>query len=74
MSGQLKNAHYFYGNSAPRYCIFQSTMSSLLGDLSFAHVFQDDIVVFSNSYEEHFDHLTEVLSRLNWGKTDHKQR
>jgi len=45
--------------------IFQSTMSSLLGDLSFAQVFQDDIIVFSNSYEEHFDHMTEVLSTLN---------
>lgn len=43
-------------------------MSSLLGDLLFVLVFQDDIVISSNSYEEHFDHSEEVLTKHNKSK------
>jgi hypothetical protein len=40
--------------------IFQSAMSSLLGDLSFVRVFQDDMVIHSRSLEVHFDHFVEM--------------
>ncbi len=48
--------------TAPRY--FQSVMSRILSDLPYVRVFLDDILVFSNSVEEHLIYLKEVLSRL----------
>jgi len=48
--------------------IFQRAMSILLGDLAFVRVFIDDIIIFSKSYEDHFEHVAEVLHRLNEAK------
>jgi transposase InsO family protein len=44
---------------------FQRVMSQLLGDLPFARMFIDDIIVFSRSYEEHVLHVQAVLAKLN---------
>ena len=46
--------------------VFQRFMNSALSDMSeysSAHI--DDIVVFSNSFEDHIEHLDRVLGRLN---------
>ncbi len=40
-------------------------MSSILGDLPYVRVYIDDIIIFSSSIDEHAEHLTEVLLRLN---------
>lgn len=44
---------------------FQRLMRQVLSGLEqFSEVHVDDIIIFSSSYEEHLDHLTQVLSRL----------
>ena len=40
-------------------------MSAILGDLPYVRVYIDDIIVFSDSLEDHEKHLHEVLTRLN---------
>ena len=44
--------------------IFQSIMMDLLGDLDFARAYIDDVLIVSNSYEEHLEQIKAVLSRL----------
>ena len=36
----------------------------ILGDLDYVAVYVDDIVIFSMSFEEHIDHVKEVIDRL----------
>lgn len=49
--------------SAPSY--FQNLMNKVLGDVrQFALAFIDDIIVFSNTFEEHLEHLEIVFDRL----------
>lgn len=56
---------------------FQKAADMSLADLScFATAFQDDILIFSKSMEEHIKHLSQVLTRLkehgwtpNWTKS-----
>ena len=44
---------------------FQCTMDHLLHEFrSFCHAYLDDIVIYSNSLEEHLTHLTQVLQKL----------
>ena len=43
---------------------FQRVMDSILGDLPFCVVYVDDILIFSNSHEEHAYHLRTVLRLL----------
>ena len=44
---------------------FQRVMSDIFSDLQYVRVYIDDIIIFSNSVEEHHAHLLEVMSRLN---------
>ncbi|GJJ71582.1 hypothetical protein EMPS_03932 [Entomortierella parvispora] len=44
--------------------IFQRGMSLILGDLPFVAVYVDDIVIFSDTAEEHREHVREVIKRL----------
>ena len=45
--------------------IFQSIMDDLLGDLEFARVYIDDILIVSDgTFEDHMDKLNQVLGRL----------
>lgn len=44
--------------------LFQRGMSRILGDLPFVGIFIDDIVVYSDSIEEHKLHLRTVINRL----------
>ena len=45
--------------------VFQNCMNAVLGDIRhFALAFVDDIIVFSETFEEHIKHLEEVFSRL----------
>src|SRR5690606_10117534 len=48
--------------------IFQRGMAHILGDLAFVSFFIDDIVVYSDSLEEHAQHLIEVVKRLTAAK------
>ena len=48
----------------PMTSIFQRGMSLILGDLSFVAVYVDDIVIFSDTAEEHREHVREVIKRL----------
>ena len=46
--------------------IFQRLMDELLGDLKgkFLDVLMDDIIIYSNTFEEHIEHIRIVLTRL----------
>ena len=44
---------------------FQRNISKALGENPFSEVYLDDIVVFSQSFEEHLKHLDLVLAKLN---------
>ena len=44
--------------------VFQRFMNEVTRGLSFVYVYIDDILVFSHSLEEHFDHLTQLFERL----------
>lgn len=48
----------------PMTSIFQRGMSLILGDLPFVAVYVDDIVVFSDTAEEHRVHVQTVIDRL----------
>jgi transposase InsO family protein len=48
----------------PMTSIFQRGMSLILGDLPFVAVYVDDIVVFSDTAEEHRVHVQTVIERL----------
>lgn len=43
---------------------FQRMMDGLLGSLSFARLYLDDVVIFSASMEEHMEHIKKVISRV----------
>ena len=43
---------------------FQRMMDAILGDLPFCYVYLDDILVFSNSPEEHMTHLKQIFDLL----------
>ena len=43
---------------------FQRMMDAILGDLPFCFVYLDDILVFSNSPEEHKEHLRQIFDIL----------
>ena len=43
---------------------FQRMMDQLLGGLPFASAYSDDVVVFSQTWEDHLNHLRTVLTRL----------
>ena len=44
---------------------FQRIMDKVLKDLSFAVAFLDDIIIFSETEEEHIKHIEAVISRLS---------
>ena len=45
--------------------VFQNCMNAVLGDIRhFALAFVDDIIVFSETYEDHLEHLQAVFDRL----------
>jgi hypothetical protein len=48
----------------PMTSIFQRGMAQILGDLHFVAVYVDDIVIFSNTMEEHLEHVNAVIERL----------
>ena len=43
---------------------FQRTIGNLLKDFDFSKVFVDDVLIFSNNYEDHMNHVDKVLTRL----------
>jgi len=50
--------------------IFQEMMSIVLSGLDFAIAYLDDVLIWSNSLEEHLDHIQQVFDRLR----EHKLR
>ena len=50
--------------------IFQEMMSTVLSGLDFAIAYLDDVLIWSNSLEEHLDHIQQVFDRLR----EHKLR
>lgn len=44
---------------------FMRFISSVLGEFPFLFTYIDDILVFSSSREEHYEHLNILLERLN---------
>ncbi|KAG0436051.1 Retrovirus-related Pol polyprotein from transposon opus, partial [Dictyocoela muelleri] len=48
--------------NAPR--TFQENMEIILETLDFVYIYLDDILIFSKSYEDHFEHLKIVFERL----------
>jgi len=44
--------------------VFQRVMSNLLSDFPFARSFVDDILIFSDTDEEHLEHVKAVIDRL----------
>ena len=63
-SGCFEFNRMCYGlNSAPG--VFQNCMNAVLGDVRhFALAFIDDIIVFSETFEDHIKHLGEVFDKL----------
>eukprot|EP00834_Sanchytrium_tribonematis_P006278 NODE_446_length_7296_cov_0.624427.p2 type:complete len:117 gc:universal NODE_446_length_7296_cov_0.624427:5985-6335(+) len=54
---------YLSLSNAP--CVIQSLMNSLLGQLKYVIVNLDDVLIFSETVEQHIVHLNEVFSILN---------
>jgi putative transposase len=52
----------------PMTSIFQRGMSVILGDLPFVAVYVDNIVIYSDTPEEHLCHVQQVLDRLTKAK------
>jgi hypothetical protein len=52
----------------PLTSIFQRGMSHLLSDMPYVCVYVDDIVIFSNTIEEHLEHVGFVIQRLTMAK------
>eukprot|EP01135_Chromosphaera_perkinsii_P009434 Nk52_evm1s1753 gene=Nk52_evmTU1s1753 len=44
---------------------FSTAMTEAFKDLPFAHVFLDDLIIASKTYEEHVEHLKRVFQRLD---------
>jgi hypothetical protein len=67
-----KNKQYMFARAPfglkPMTSIFQRGMSHLLGDLHFVGVYVDDIVIFSDSIEEHTEHVKLVIDKLTKAK------
>lgn len=53
----------FGAKNAPAF--FQRALMKLLGDLPFCKVFLDNIIIHSNSNDEHLLHLSEVFKRIS---------
>ena len=54
---------------------FQRMMDGLLRGLkSFTSVYIDDIIIFSETWEDHIKHVREVLERLRKGKLKAKMK
>jgi hypothetical protein len=49
-------------SNAPR--TFQRSMNEIFSDLDFVKIYLDDILIHSNSDEEHLEHLSETLKRI----------
>ena len=47
---------------APAY--FQKLRTSILKDFNFTKVYLDDIIIFSNTLEEHLSHIRKVFQKL----------
>ncbi|KAI5139122.1 hypothetical protein NEAUS07_2627, partial [Nematocida ausubeli] len=64
----IRNQHYIYKRmpfglkGAPAF--FQRTIFDKIGDLPFVKIFLDDILIFSQTLEEHLQHIQLVLNRL----------
>ena len=71
-SGSYSFNRMCYGlSSAPG--VFQNCMNAVLGDVRhFALAFIDDIIVFSETFEDHIKHLGEVFERLRKANLKHK--
>ncbi|KAG0438812.1 Retrovirus-related Pol polyprotein from transposon opus [Dictyocoela muelleri] len=54
MSFGLKNAPYF----------FHRMITEILSDLSFIEIFIDDILIFSQTEQEHMKHINQTLYKL----------
>jgi putative transposase len=66
-------------SNAPRE--FQRVMTDIFSDLPFVKIFVDDILIFSRSEEEHYDHVLQVLQRcrdenlsINFEKSSFKKK
>ena len=44
--------------------VFMQTMADICRDLKFVKIFIDDLLVFSNTVEEHEEHLQQLMERL----------
>ena len=55
---------------APAY--FQELMTSILKDFNFAIASLDDIIIFSNTLEEHLSHIRKVFEKLQSAKLSMK--
>ena len=52
--------------NAPR--TFQLTMMDILGDLDYVKVYLDDVLIYSDTHENHIIHIQEVLKRFKTNK------
>ena len=48
--------------------IFSELMSKVVGDLPFVIAYLDDLIIFSETEQEHFEHLQQVFNRLREAK------
>ena len=53
----------FGAKNAPPF--FQRIMDALLLDLPFVELFLDDIIIFSETIEQHLEHIQQVFNKLN---------
>ena len=54
--------------NAPR--TFQMTMMDILGDLEYVKVYLDDVLIYSDTHENHILHIQEVLKRFKTTKLE----